>query len=82
MAFHIKSYFDTFSTRFIPHFYPKILTRRGRLNHSFPGISFSFRLRDIFQKEVIKTLFAKDVFIFAQAEYIFATAKYMFADGE
>ena len=82
MAFHIKSYFDTFSTRFIPHFYPKILTRRGRLIHSFPGISFSFRLRDIFQKEVIKTLFAKGVFIFAHAEYIFAIIEYMFADGE
>ena len=82
MAFHIKSYFDTFSTRFIPHFYPKILTKRGWLIHSFPRISFSFRLRDIFRKEVIKTLFAKDVFIFAHAEYVFAIVEYMFADGE
>ena len=82
MAFHIKSYFDTFSTAFIPLFYPEILTRKGRLAHSFPGISFSFRLRDISRKEIIKTLFAKGVFIFAHAEYIFATAKYMFADGE
>lgn len=82
MAFHIKSYFDTFSTRFIPHFYPKILTRRGWLIHSFPGISFSYRLQDIFQKEVIKILFAKDVFIFAYAEYIFADVEYMFAVGE
>ena len=82
MAFHIKSYFDTFSTRFIPHFYPKILTRRGWLIHSFTIFSFSFRLRDIFRKEVIKTLFAKDVFIFAYAEYIFADVEYMFAVGE
>lgn len=82
MAFHVKSYFDTFSTGFIPLFYPEILTRRGRQVHSFPRISFPFRLRDISRKEIIKTLFAKGVFIFAHAEYIFATAKYMFADGE